>query len=122
MNVGGSGRGPYLYNAFGQLSSRTMTAGVPASTVHLIWDGDGNLIAEADAQTGATIQEYVWLQGRPVAVFADVDTGNPVAWHVHVDHLDQPVMMTDAASTVVWRASYLPFGEVRTITGPAALD
>lgn len=31
-------------------------------------------------------------------------------------------MMTDAAGAVVWRASYLPFGEVHEITGPAALD
>jgi YD repeat-containing protein len=38
VDVGGSGRGPYLYNGFGQLVSRTMTAGVPASTVHYVHD------------------------------------------------------------------------------------
>jgi RHS repeat-associated protein len=30
--------------------------------------------------------------------------------------------LTDQTRDVVWQASYLPFGEVRTITGPAALD
>lgn len=31
-------------------------------------------------------------------------------------------MMTDSLADIVWQASYLPFGEVDTITGPAALD
>jgi len=31
-------------------------------------------------------------------------------------------MMTDAAGAVVWQASYLPYGEVASITGPASLD
>jgi len=67
LTVGGSGRGPYRYNGFGLLASRQMTAGVPASTVHLIYDFDGNLIAEADASTGLTRREYVWFAGRPLA-------------------------------------------------------
>jgi RHS repeat-associated protein len=41
---------------------------------------------------------------------------------VHVDHLDRPVMMTDHSGAIVWRADYLPFGEVRTGSGPASLD
>jgi len=67
LTVGGSGRGPYRYNGFGLLASRQMTAGVPASTVHLIYDFDGNLIAEADASTGLTRREYIWFAGRPLA-------------------------------------------------------
>jgi len=45
LSVGASGRGPYLTNAFGQLASRQVTAGVPASALHLVYDQDGNLIA-----------------------------------------------------------------------------
>jgi len=122
LTVGGSGRGPYRTNGFGLLASRQMTAGVPASTVHLIYDFDGNLIAEADASTGLTRREYVWFAGRPLAVFDRVDSGSPSFFSVHVDHLDRPVMMTNRDRTAVWRASYLPFGEVRSISGWATLD
>lgn len=38
------------------------------------------------------------------------------------DHLERPIMMTDESRNVVWQASYLPFGEVRSITGTATLN
>ena len=41
---------------------------------------------------------------------------------VHVDHLNRPVMMTDASKAQVWAATYLPFGGVHSITGTATLD
>jgi RHS repeat-associated protein len=68
------------------------------------------------------MREYAWIDGRPLAAWKDVDTGNPIRYHVHVDHLDRPVMMTNTSKTIVWRAIYKPFGEVHSITGPAALD
>src|SRR5205814_542941 len=43
-------------------------------------------------------------------------------YFVHTDHFERPVMMTDAADAVVWQASYLPYGEVYSITGSASLD
>jgi RHS repeat-associated protein len=36
---------------------------------------------------------------------------------VHVDHLNRPIMLTDAAKTNVWWASYEPFGRVRATGG-----
>lgn len=83
-------------------------------------DLDGNVIAEYDA-IGALLTEYVWLEDRPIAVIADAGT-TPVTYWVHTDQLERPVMMTDDTSAVVWQASYLPFGEVASITGPANLD
>ena len=100
--------------------SRTATAGTSA-TIHMIYDRDGNLLAEADAASGATKREYLWLAGRPIAVVDDVDT-SPVLYHVHVDHLDRPLMMTDASGAVVWRTRYEPFGAVHDLAGPASLD
>ena len=50
------------------------------------------------------------------------DPANPVLLYVQADHLDRPVLMTDADGTVVWRVSYDPFGAVAEIVGPASLD
>jgi RHS repeat-associated protein len=36
---------------------------------------------------------------------------------VHVDHLNRPIMLTDAAKVNVWWASYEPFGKVRATGG-----
>jgi RHS repeat-associated protein len=119
LTVGSVGQGPYRYNGFGQLASRTITAN-PTRTIHMVYDQDGNLIFEADGATGEMLREYVWLQGRPVAVI-DAAADSSI-YAVHVDHLDRPVMMTNYAGAIVWQASYLPFGEVRTSSGPASLN
>jgi hypothetical protein len=34
---------------------------VSSSTVHLIYDQAGELIAEANAATGVTMREYIWF-------------------------------------------------------------
>jgi RHS repeat-associated protein len=122
VSVGGAGRGPYRYNAFARLVSRQVTSGAPASTIHMIYDEQGNLVAEADSTTGQVMREYAWIDGRPLAVWKDVDTAGPIRYHVHVDHLDRPVMMTNVYKAVVWQAIYKPFGEVHSITGSAAFD
>ena len=36
---------------------------------------------------------------------------------VHVDHLNRPIMLTDAAKASVWSAIYEPFGRVHSVTG-----
>jgi len=41
-------------------------------------------LAEASASTGQTLREYVWFNGRPMAVFDAVETGTPVGYQVHV--------------------------------------
>jgi hypothetical protein len=48
---------------------------LPASTttLHLVHDSDGNVIAEYD-DTGALLREYVWLEDRPIAA---ITAGSP---------------------------------------------
>ena len=58
----------------------------------------------------------------PLAVFWGVDTGSPVTYFVHADHLDRPIMMTDVSKNQVWNAIYKPSGETYSITGTATLD
>ena len=41
---------------------------------------------------------------------------------MHVDHLQRPIMMTNAAKVNVWAATWLPFGGAHSITGSAAND
>lgn len=60
-SVDGSVRGTYTYDGLERLAVRVVSNTVPSGTTHLIYDGDGNLLAEADGLTGATVREYVWL-------------------------------------------------------------
>ena len=79
------------------------------------------MVAEYDA-AGTLLTEYVWMDDRPIAVIANAGSGSPVTYWVHTDHLERPVLMTDGSAAVVWQASYLPYGEVVSITGTATLD
>jgi RHS repeat-associated protein len=53
------------------------------------------------------IREYIWLDGRPLAVVED----GQVFW-LSWDHILRPVLATDATGAVVWAARYLPFGGI----------
>jgi hypothetical protein len=53
------------------------------------------------------IREYLWLDGRPLAVVE----GGQTFW-LHWDHILRPVLATDATGAVVWAARYLPFGGI----------
>jgi RHS repeat-associated protein len=129
----------YGYNAFEQLTSRSSSSpAVATGTVHYLYDLDGHLIAEADAATGATLRDYIWLPSNdnsndtlaeeltgandnspvdlPLAVVEGVNT-TPTLLHVHADHLGRPVRLTNAAKATVWSATWKPWGEAQTLTG-----
>lgn len=136
VTVGSSLKGTYTYNYAAQLVSRTLTNTTPSGTIHYIHDIEGNVIAETDG-LGNTVREYIWMpsgsgsdtEGKqaisasslPLAVIADVDTA-PKLYYVHADHLNRPIAMMDAAKVFVWRATFLPFGDVHSITGSASND
>jgi RHS repeat-associated protein len=110
----------YSYNAFEELVARSTTApGGPSGTVHYIHDLDGHIIAEADAATGATTRDYIWMASND-----NTPTDLPLAmaegaslYHVHTDHLGRPTRMTDAAKASVWQAAYNPHGEAASLSG-----
>ena len=98
----------YRYDAMGRQAIRVL----PTATIHSVFDSEGRRIAEYDEASGALIREYVWRDWDPVAV---IEGG--VVYYVRADHIGRPAFATDVTGAVIWSASYLPFGEVRTSTG-----
>jgi uncharacterized protein RhaS with RHS repeats len=106
-----------------------------SGTTHFIHDIFGNVIAETNGTAAGTTREYIYLPeaeiaptfraraqvDRPLAVVNAVNT-TPVTWYVHVDHLNRPFKMTDAAKASVWDAVWQPWGNVHRVTGTAVLD
>ncbi len=92
----------YVHNAMGQRVAKT--AG--GATMHYLYGLSGNIIGEADGDTGAAQAEYVWLGRMPLAYIV---TG--MVYTIHANHLGTPQRVTDATKAVVWNASYRPFGE-----------
>jgi RHS repeat-associated protein len=113
----------YGYNAFELMVSRSSShPGVPTGTVHYIYDTSGHLIAEANAATGATTREYIWLPSNdnsPVDLPIAIAEAGAI-YHVHADHLGRPIRMTNGAKTTVWAATWKPWGEIQSITGTLA--
>lgn len=119
VTVSGTSQGVYKYDYLARLVSRELPPSL--TTLHLVHDLDGNVIAEYSA-AGTLLREYVWMDDRPIAVIADAGTASPKTWWVHTDHLERPVMMTDINGATVWQALWQPFGGVQVITGTASLD
>ena len=84
--------------------------------IHAVHDPDGNRIAEYDYDsatgTSTLIRQYVWMDGRPVAV---VEGGQ--VYFNRTDHIGRPVFATNDLGVKVWEASYLPVGGVHVATG-----
>jgi len=108
---GGSGTlGSYVYDGFGQRFSKT----VGTNTTLYQYSQGGTLIAET---AGGTETDYIYLNGRPLAML----TGTTFTW-LHDDNLGTPRVATNASQTVVWKASYLPFGETVATSGTATVN
>ncbi|HEY9108142.1 MAG TPA: RHS repeat-associated core domain-containing protein, partial [Roseateles sp.] len=89
----------YRYNLFGQrIAKVTAQAGSQASRTTYFFHDGSQLVAEADA-TGAVQRQYVWINDKPVALLTQEQV-----LHVHTDHRDAPVALTDASRRVVWQA------------------
>jgi RHS repeat-associated protein len=68
-----------------------------------------SLLAETSLSptpTTAGGYEYIWFNGHPVA-----ETNGGTHW-TFTDHLGTPLIQTDSAGVVFWRAEYEPYGRV----------
>ena len=96
----------YAYDPFG----RRIKKSVNGVTTWYLWDGD-QLLAEYDG-AGARTTRYAYAGGfAPVQVAYPDGPGSEAVYDVHSDHLDTPRLLTDAASTVVWREAHEAFGK-----------
>ena len=103
--IGGSPLATYTYNGRGERVKK-----LGAATTYYYYDSNGQLIAELDG-SGNTVREYVYLDGRPLAL---VTGGN--IYTMHTDHLGTPQLVTDNTQAIVWQADYKPFGEATMTT------
>lgn len=89
----------YRYNLFGQRIAKVVpqAGSQTGRTTYFFHDGS-QLVAEADA-AGAVQRQYVWINDKPVALLTPEQV-----LHVHTDHRDAPLALTDASRRVVWQA------------------
>lgn len=80
----------------------------------LPWDGPtafrprkptGTLLEETNA-SGTAQADYIYLNGRPVAVL-----NGSTLYYLHDDMLGIPQLATDSSQNVQWQASYDAFGQ-----------
>ena len=88
------------------------TSPATGGTVVFAYDEQGQLIGEYD-QTGAAIEETVYLGKQPVAVLKQ---GN--VYYIHTDHLNTPRVISDNTDKVIWRWDSDPFGTTAAVEDP----
>ena len=106
----------YRYNAQSQRVSKTLASG---QTTYYLWQS-GKLVAEISAKGEVTAQ-YLYLsdegKAAPIAKLETAEaegnrTGEARLLYIHSDHRGEPVAMTDAMQTVVWKAQPNDWGYI----------
>jgi len=113
--TGATTNGAYAYDAFAKLAQRIVTTGARSGARQYLYDQSGHVMVETD-QNGVTLREYIWLNDEPIALIDHVNT-TPALDFIHVDHLNRPILITNATRAPVWSATWKPFGEAYAISG-----
>ena len=95
--------GEYTYNGLGQ---RVIKEADGVTTI-FHYDLNGKLIAQSQAD-GAMTAQYLYI-GKIRIAKVDVSTGS-IYYYLN-DRLGTPQIMTDDTGTIVWEATYKPFGD-----------
>jgi len=114
----------YLYDGFGRRTRSILPA--DSGTYDYHYAGDGKLLGFSHYNSDDTLlsrKEFIWLGNTPVAQAdteynqdGSVESSNMV-W-LQTDHLNTPLMATNATGTVVWRWDRNAFGTVAPDTDP----
>jgi RHS repeat-associated protein len=119
----------YFYDGRGvRISSSLTTPGFPpwggTKTRRSVYSPELHLLGQSDwaafALDGFYGTEYVWFADQPVAQVSS-DSSQSTRY-TFTDHLGTPILQTDAAAAVVWRAEYEPYGSVYTYRAGDAGD
>jgi RHS repeat-associated protein len=107
----------YLYSALGQLIEKYGAGG----TTLLMYDESGHLLGEY-TNSGALIQETVWMGDVPVATLRPNGTSPVSIYYVHTDQLNAPRVITQpSGNAIAWRWDTDPFGTVAPNQNPSGL-
>ena len=92
------------YNGLGQRTVRATLTNGRQPTVYLYGEGGELLSAINISRNGVvTYQDYVWLNGRPVAeVVTSPAQATPRINYIHVNHLNQAMYMTGRNGALTW--------------------
>jgi len=145
VSQNGSSLAEYMYNGEGQRVKKF----TQDETRVFHYDLFGHLIAETEEE-GDIVAEYAYLGGQPLAMIGErqvVDANeeegaascfvSQASWAAPVqqgpstqeaiyyfltDHLGTPQLLTDDTGSVVWKASYKPFGEAEVDPNPTVVN
>jgi len=100
----------YRYNLLGERIAKLVQDTDGPKLTYFLWDGD-EISTEID-QRGKVLRNYVYLDGRPVALLA----GRAI-YSIHTDHRMAPVAVTDSNRRVVWQADVQDNGAAAVTDG-----
>jgi RHS repeat-associated protein len=93
-------------------SSRVATEAAGDAIRYSLYTPELNLLSETEVSASASpavAYDYIWFGGKPVA---QVDVATNTTHWTFTDHLGTPILQTNAAGAIDWRAEYEPFGTV----------
>ena len=102
VNTSGGALASYTYDGFGQRLIKT----VSGTYGEIYQYGQNGMLLEETNATGVAQADFIYLNGRPVAVL-----NGSTLYYLHTDHLGTPQLATDSNQNVAWQATYQPFGQ-----------
>jgi len=111
----------YVYDGRGVRTTRYRTpksVGSGWATTHTVYTPELQLLStksydatSTGIETPASLQQIVWFGGTPVAQLDGLTTPRTLRY-TFIDHLGAPLLQTDGAGQIVWRAEYDPYGTI----------
>jgi len=108
VNAGSGSLASYTYDGFGQRLVKT----VSGSYGEIYQYGQNGLLLEETDTSGMAQADYIYLNGRPVAVL-----NGSTFYYLHDDRLGTPQVASDSSQNIQWQASYEPFGTTTSVSG-----